>query len=549
MKGTQYTQLMDPYATENAGLSPISTSNYNIGAQVNSCIPAGWWDFLFNNLVTRARQSYNDINVLYSEILNVLSAAGVTPDETVTNQLSASLTAILDAKPLATQNVLGKVKSSGGRSFVSVGSDGTMTANGVGSITSDSNSGITLNPSVVDIVSALNFLTTNISGHEIAIPPKPEAWEIETADMTTGDFPVARGTTGDAVFSARRGTSSYMDLTVPAGWHRICIWGGSGGRGGGCGSASWYGRIGAYGGSSSDNGGSLQSYTAGDAGGAGRTIMLDLYLPTATMFKVLAGGGGNAGGAGGSGNVSSSGDVSSSSGGSAGIRATPVSVPNTTFYKIGTRIPSFLTPVTVGSNGVSGGKGSMSASGSYVSFTGAYAYGGTGGSGGCGGGTMVKFGATVLCASGGDGGAGAGRSSKSGTVYPLGSGYGGSNYSIPSGSGGARGSVQYAAQVRLPFVLGSSARTYFFSPIGVPVLQGSYPDSFVTLRSLVNEDFKVEVLSSETCTLSFKEIIYTEQGQVDSITFTPAYSWTVQSGVNEADGLGGGIAIFKGANT
>lgn len=549
MKGTQYTQLMDPYATENAGLSPISSSNYNIGAQVNSCIPAGWWDFLFNNLVTRARQSYSDINVLYSEILNVLSAAGVTPDESDTSQLSASLTALLNAKPLATQNILGKVKSSGGRSFVSVGSDGTMTANGVGSITSDSNSGITLNPSVTDIISALNFLTTNISGHEIAIPPKPEAWEIETANMTNGGYPIGIGSTGDAVFSAYRGTSSYQDLTVPAGWHRICIWGGSGGQGGGCGSASYYGRTQSYGGSESRAGGTLQNYTAGELGTAGRTIMLDLYLPTATMFKVLAGGGGNAGGNGGSGSPGSSGDLGDASGGSAGYRAAAVSVPATTFYGIGTRIPSFLTPVTVGGNGVSGGRGSLSTGGSYVSYTGAYAYGGTGGSGGCGGGTMVKFGATVLCASGGDGGAGADRSSKSGTLYPLGSGYGGTNYSIPSGSGGARGAVQYAAQVRLPFVLGSSARTYFFSPIGVPVLLGSYPGNAIMARNLVDEDFKVEVLTNGTCTLSFKETTYTEQGQVDSVTYTPAYSWTVQAGVTEKNGLGGGIAIFKGANT
>ena len=347
MKGTQYTQLMDPYATENAGLSSISSSNYNIGAQVNSCIPAGWWDFLFNNLVTRARQSYNDINVLYTEILNVLSAAGVTPSEADSTQLVQSLKTLFNAVPIATHNAVGKVKSSSGKGNVSVDSQtGIMTANGVGSM-GDSTSGINSNPSVTDIISALGYLSRSMGGHQIAIPAKPENWQLDTttygylpnsneSNPSTNSYyefgdnpsmyeafpkgPYGVPVTGGNVCIATRGGVRMYRTELTPGWYRICIWGGTGGKGGNSGGQP----KGSYSGSSV--GGSISgtiavsgySANAGYDGYAGVAGYIDLYFPKATKITGILGYGGNAGQNGGTPSTGSPGSPYTASGGSAG---------------------------------------------------------------------------------------------------------------------------------------------------------------------------------------------------------------------------------------
>lgn len=577
MKGTQYTQLMDPYATENAGLSPISTSNYNIGAQVNSCIPAGWWDFLFNNLVTRARQSYNDINVLYTEILNVLSAAGVTPSEADSTQLVQSLGTLFNAVPIATHNAVGKVKSSSGKGNVSVDSQtGIMTANGVGAM-GDSTSGINSNPSVTNIISALSYLSRSMGGHQIAIPAKPENWQIN--DTEYGYFPSSNESTpssnialyrfeddpdgtypilwnavygvsvtgGNVLLAVRGGVRMFCTVLNP-GWYRICIWGGSGGKGGNSGGQP----KGSYSGSSI--GGSISGYitvsgysaNAGEDGYAGAAGYIDLYFPKATKITGILGYGGNAGQNGGTPSTGGYGSPYVASGGSVGSLSVKAAyyapavqgfnvnwITKDAWHNMATRDPSFIKG-TAGTSGSASGSIPVSETGSSYNYSGNCYYNGGGGGGANGGGTFIRVGDIPLFCHGGVGGDGAGHASKS---FTLSVGGGTSRtYTIPATTGGDA-AVNYEGSIRAPLAMSSGFNSLVTDHPGL--MDGTEEWRNYVIRSAPRY-YMSPCLKEALISISSGTATIAAGGATTTIS--------APSGTSKTNGFPGGIAIFRGAN-
>lgn len=566
MKDTPYTQNMAAYA-ENTDTTGIDTSDYSIGAQVNKCIPAKWWNTLFGDLVRRVRQSHSDFNAIYQEFLNVLSEAGIEPDEEESNQLLQALEALRDAQPLATHNSPGYVKSAGGKVNVSVNpSTGIMTANGVGSL-NDSVSGIASNPSVTTIISALTYLSNNISGQQLVIPPKPEHWTIGTG---TKDGTI---TNAWLVAIGEVGTSVYHEFIVPAGWHKICIWGGTGGQGGTGGRAMMNG-------SGSSQGGSISvtpEYKYGSVGSrgvAGNTSVLDVYFPTETKLQIMCGGGGRRGNNGGSPYVNASGSISSGSIAAASAVA-KVNFSNSDFYKIASRLPTFLRPVASagGSTGQSGLQGGASGSNWGVTFYGAT--GGGGGAGGIGGCTMVKFGKSIMACTGGSGGAGG--SSATGKLP--------SNWS--NSGGGSTTFINFTGKAGA-----ATARAAYEANARLPVMQKRTPIPTTQIENLIGERWSTPDKCSEPLvdangnpdglclpiplritsninehTVNLVEPVRNDDGKIVSvpitgpndpnmtnpdflgydITLTPIYTWT-NSTYRETDGMPGGVIVLKGDN-
>lgn len=568
MKGTQYTQLMDPYATENAGLSPISTSNYNIGAQVNSCIPAGWWDFLFNNLVTRARQSYSDINVLYTEILNVLSAAGVTPSEADSTQLVQSLKTLFNGVPIATHNAVGRVKSSSGKGNVSVDSQtGVMTANGVGAMGS-STSGINSNPSVTDIISALAYLSHSMGGHQIAIPAKPENWQVvddgymyypssvesnpSTTDTIEGGIAVSGDNKCLAVRGGARWFSSYMSNP---GWYRIVIWGGAGGTGGSSGDLG--GKV-----TGSSLGGSISGtwdpseypyttghkYTsvAGEPGGGVAIGYIDLYLPLAnTRISGLLGGGGNAGGSGGyvttnTGNYSGSITASGGAAVATSIKQYELIYPSGAawvtrdiYTSMASRLPSFIKG-TAGTAGSTRTSGTFSDSTSGAGATCEWYCGGGGGGGSNGGGTFIRVGNVPLYCCGTSGGKGGshGQFRTSSRIVSTNDSW---NIYIPASTGGSAAS-NYEGSIRTPLATALGFSSLMTNHPGV--WDGSDTGNYIYRR--MPSEYISPCMKTGSITISGSTATIDAGGATTTVS--------VPSGTTLTNGFPGGIAIFRGAN-
>lgn len=102
-------------------------------------LPANWWNWLWNT-ITRAQNDlqYND-EVIFTEINNVLTAGGITPNPTADaqathDQLIRAINIIKNA--VATTATLGVVKSSdtGTDGTVRVNTGGTMNVNGFGDL-------------------------------------------------------------------------------------------------------------------------------------------------------------------------------------------------------------------------------------------------------------------------------------------------------------------------------------------------------------------------------------------------------------------------------
>lgn len=555
MKNTPYTQNMDPYA-ENTDTTGIDSSDYLIGAQINKCIPAKWWNTLFGSLIRRVRQSRNDFNVIYQEFLNVLNEAGITPDEEESDQLLQALEALRDAQPIALSDALGFVRSAGGKTNVSVNpSTGEMTAVGVGDIFS-SVSGITSNPSVQDIISALTFLSVNISGRQLVIPPKPETWAPDTCTLD--------GVTGITAFVVGEvGTSKYHELEVSAGWHKICIWGGTGGYGGTGGRAMVNGS-GSSIGSTVSVAPEYKYGSAGTKGLPGNTSVLDVYFPVAMKLQVMCGGGGRRGNDGTSPYQTTS---SSYTGSIAAVSAvSKVNFSDTDFRKIATRLPTFLRPIASGGGtaGVAGLTGGVNGSSVTINLYGCT--GGGGGAGGIGGCTMVKFGKSIMACTGGSGGAGgtsgSGKLPTSNTI----SGVTITQITFNGIRGSSLAEATFEANARLPMMQQRLPHPYatfgecWCTPDSTPEQLYNANDNPITGDNLVTPIKLVLSTSGSTHTISLAQPVRNANGHIVSdgadhtayelsydVTTTNVYSWS-NSNYSITNGLPGGILVLKGDN-
>ena len=536
MRNTPYTQNMDPYA-ENTDTTGIDSSDYIIGAQINKCIPAKWWNTLFGSLIRRVRQSRNDFNVIYQEFLSVLNEAGITPDEEESDQLLQALKDIRDAQPIALSDALGFVRSAGGKVNVSVNpSTGEMTAVGVGDIFS-SISGITTNPSVQDIISALTFLSNNILGRQLVIPTKPENWQIADGDYwihNSGGSGVHQNE--PLIILATKGKSYSFDVTLQPGWYRFAIWGGSGGKGGSGGYTRGYYSYSTPGGSGTGSTGAVNG-NAGAAGTQTKPFFTDMYLPVETKINGLVGGGGNSGSTGKGANSSGAGWNSDTGAGGA---ATTVDADS--YEYMATRMPAFIQ----GLAGQAGGANSeleFSFYESSVSGSGTLRCGGGGGGGGNGGGTFIRVGRTPLFCCGFPGGNGGGHSG--GRISSLLASFGSgssitatpANY--PSVTGGTGGNG-YSAAIRAPLVWSTG-----FSRVVTnnPGIEG--PEPLPDNGSGSHWSYQTDI--REYVSPGLREGTITKTGSTASISVGGA-NYSFNTSYSLTDGFPGGMAIFRGVN-
>ena len=80
----------DPTATIERPENP----HYTNGVDIGYTAPAKWWNWLWNHISAWFATSKTDKNSMHTELLNVLSAASITPDATKSNQLSKAVDTI-----------------------------------------------------------------------------------------------------------------------------------------------------------------------------------------------------------------------------------------------------------------------------------------------------------------------------------------------------------------------------------------------------------------------------------------------------------------------
>ena len=70
------------------------TTNYSSGVEVQYTAPAKWWNWFWNIITSWFTHHKSDTQVLITEQVNLLSAAGYTPDANKTHQVAESYKAI-----------------------------------------------------------------------------------------------------------------------------------------------------------------------------------------------------------------------------------------------------------------------------------------------------------------------------------------------------------------------------------------------------------------------------------------------------------------------
>ena len=126
---------MPVYAALSTMRQEPSQEEMNNGVIPLDTLPATWWNWMWNAITQAQNDSvYND-DVLFTEINNVLAAAGITPGTSQQHdQLRQAIMVIKD--PIATTAAGGSLLSTDGGTTgtVKVGADGKMTVNNFGDI-------------------------------------------------------------------------------------------------------------------------------------------------------------------------------------------------------------------------------------------------------------------------------------------------------------------------------------------------------------------------------------------------------------------------------
>lgn len=386
---------IDVYAdAENSMKTLPSTNEYLGGAVASQCVPAGWWNWLFNALTARAKAAHYDVDKILTELGNVLRRLGEEPDPDNDHQLADVVASL---KPgIAGLNTLGIVRSNNGLNNVSVTSDGTMVANGVGDLTTAS---IVSVGGVQDIVSAINYLTRQIYSYGV-YTPENTLDQSKRMYVRVGSYQGARQQATGESSAEISITDQEGEFTLPGGhWYRFCLLsalGGNSGTGGRGTSDGWYS------GRSSGSAGTQNGQTVGAITSYGGVYaMFDLYLKTDTKCSYYVGSKGKNGGNGGNGSITTTGSSGTGRGGTGG---TGGAAPDFNAQKIA-RLPSFLHSVA-GGRGTDGNHSENTASSSSGSTRVAVASGGSGGNGSNGDGIALCIGNNVFSVSGGKGGSG-----------------------------------------------------------------------------------------------------------------------------------------------
>lgn len=127
-------------------------------------LPADWWNWLWYNTTSNLGEAQMDFNSLYSEIISVLTAAGISPSESSTEELRDAIISL--ARTIADTTYPGAVKSGTAAGQLNVnGTTGIGTINCLGNPTSLETTSATIVGAINEVNTALETLTnTTIPG-------------------------------------------------------------------------------------------------------------------------------------------------------------------------------------------------------------------------------------------------------------------------------------------------------------------------------------------------------------------------------------------------
>ena len=144
---------------------PTDTQRENGVVPLDS-LPAEWWNWLWYSTTMNLGEATQDFNILYTELVNLMTAAGITPSSESATNVKDAVIALTRAIGDATNP--GAVKSSTASGKVAIASDGTCTVNGLGTP-----SLLDLGDDVVDAINQLNAavgtVTSTVDGKNIKI--------------------------------------------------------------------------------------------------------------------------------------------------------------------------------------------------------------------------------------------------------------------------------------------------------------------------------------------------------------------------------------------
>ena len=138
------------YGSSAAYKDPPTEEQIRCGVIPLDSLPAAWWNWLWNETNSAVNEARSAMTTVITELNNVLSCAGITPQSECMDQLYNAIVCLRQATASAT--VAGSVKSSNTCGQVSVDNNGFMTANGLGNASNLSTTAKT------NVVAAINEL-------------------------------------------------------------------------------------------------------------------------------------------------------------------------------------------------------------------------------------------------------------------------------------------------------------------------------------------------------------------------------------------------------
>lgn len=170
-----------PYATNAEYINEPPTEDVEKGVRPLDTLPAGWWNYLWNEITKNHNNLVTATNNIFAEIQSVLAAAGITPSTTSVNQLLESIQFL--KTQIGNPTTAGAVRSSTDSGKIAIDSAGFMSVNGLGTPTS-------LNTTNKTVVAAINELLTTITNNY-------NYFDGEVTSLTSGKAPVGHAAAKD----------------------------------------------------------------------------------------------------------------------------------------------------------------------------------------------------------------------------------------------------------------------------------------------------------------------------------------------------------------
>lgn len=128
---------MRPYASQQSLYrDPPTDAQIDSGVVPLDSLPAAWWNYYLGSFTGNNNAALLAIEGIRTELLNLLTAAGIPPSAAADNQIAQAVQKIRSF--VATTTVPGAVKSSGDIKSISVDSEGSVTVNGLNDWASES---------------------------------------------------------------------------------------------------------------------------------------------------------------------------------------------------------------------------------------------------------------------------------------------------------------------------------------------------------------------------------------------------------------------------